>query len=295
MPILRSLLFVPGIRPNMIERAAGLTPDALILDLEDSVPLPEKAKAREIVQAAIPTLSRPGRLTTVRINGFHTGLTEEDLAAVVQPGLDAINLPKPTGPETIRQADAILAGLERKQGMEIGSVKIVPFIESALALLRAYDIATASPRVLGLNFGAEDFTLDMGITRTLEGTELVHARTMVALAARAANVLAFDSPYMAYQDAEGLLREAQSAKQLGYKGKYLIHPSQIAPINQFFRPSEQEVEEARKVVEAYETGVAQGLGAISLEGMVIDVPVYERARSLLQWAEAVAQNEAGGG
>lgn len=290
MPLLRTLMFVPGIRPNMIERAAGLFPDALVLDLEDSVPLAEKERARGIVRDAIPTLVRPGRLTTARVNGFHTGMTEQDLAAIVQPGLDAVNLPKPTGPEDIRRADAILTFLERQQGMEVGMVKIIRFIESAIALVRVYGIAAASPRVLGLNFGAEDFTLDMGINRTVAGEELEHARAHVAIAARAANVLAFDSPYMAHTDVEGLVREAQRSKQQGYKGKYLIHSAQIDPVNQVFRPSEEEITYARRVVESFEGAAAQGHGAVSLDGQVIDVPVYDRARNLLEWAATVAQN-----
>ncbi|MBI4499291.1 MAG: CoA ester lyase [Chloroflexi bacterium] len=292
MPVLRSLLFVPGIRPTMIDRARNLMPDAIVLDLEDSVPVPEKEQARAIVRDALPTLVQPGRLTLVRINGFHTGLAELDLAAIVQPGLDGISLPKPTGAETILRADAILTLLERQQGMAVGTVRIIPWIETALSLVRAFEIASASPRVLGISFGAEDFTLDMGITRTLEGEEVAYAQAMLPIAARAANVQAIHGTYMAFQDQEGLVREAQQAKRLGYQGKFLIHPSQIDPVNQVFRPTEEEVAYARRVIEAFEAAAVQGHGAVSLEGHVVDVPVYDRARNLLAWAEALAERQA---
>ena len=291
MPILRTLLFVPGVRPNMIERARDLAPDAIVLDLEDSVPIPEKERARGIVRDALPTLARPGRLTLVRINGFHTGLAEQDLAAIVQPGLDGISLPKPTGADTILRADALLTLLERQQGMAVGTVQIIPWIETALSVVRAFEIASASPRVIGVSFGAEDFTLDLGITRTLEGEEVAQVRAMLPILARAANVQAIDGTYMAFQDLEGLVREAQQAKRLGYQGKYLIHPNQIAPINQMFRPTEEEIAYARRVIEAFEAAAAQGHGAVSLEGHVVDVPVYDRARNLLAWAESIAQRE----
>lgn len=289
MDVLRTLLFVPGIRPNMIERARNLPADVLVLDLEDSVPIAEKAAARDLVKNSLEGMAQRGQMVFVRINGLHTGLAEEDLKAVIGPHLDGINLPKPASGEDIRQADAMITALEKERGLEIGHIRILPWIETAVAVVKAFEIATASPRVVGISFGAEDFTLDMGIQRTQEGTEILYPRAMVAVAARAANVLAIDTPYPAYTDEAGLIRETEVAKQLGYQGKFLIHPSQIEPVNRVFQPTSEEIDYARRVVEAFVQAEAQGFGATSLEGKMIDVPIVERARKLLATSEALSQ------
>ena len=287
--VLRSLLFVPGHRPRFVERAPDVPADVICLDLEDSVPWDEKSKAREAVKEAIGNMPRTGYLLFVRVNGLRSGLLEDELAAVVQPGLDGISLPKAESAETVRRVDALLTELERTQGLTVGQVKLVPWIETALALVNAYEICSASPRLVGASFGAEDFTTDMGIRRTKASKEIEWPRAAMAIACRAADILAIDTPVQDYTDLQHLEEDCRFALSLGYRGKYCIHPSQVEVVNHVFAPSPEEIEEARKVIQAYEEGEAQGLGAVGLEGTAIDWPIYVRARRLLEWAEAASR------
>lgn len=289
--VLRSLLFVPGHRSRFIERAPDVPADVICLDLEDSVPWNEKPKAREVVKEAIASMPRTGYLLIVRVNPLHSGLMEEELAAVVQPGLDGISLPKADSAQTVRQVDAYLTELEKMRELAVGQVKIIPWIETALGLVNAYEICTASPRLLGASFGAEDFATDMGFKRTKGSKEIEWPRAAMAVACRAANILPIDTPVQDYVDLQHLEEDCRFALSLGYRSKYCIHPSQVEVVNRVFAPSPEEVEEARKVVQAYEEGEARGLGAVGLEGTAIDWPIYIRARRLLEWAEAASRRD----
>jgi citrate lyase subunit beta/citryl-CoA lyase len=265
--------------------------DVICLDLEDSVPWNEKPKAREVVKEAIASMPRTGYLLIVRVNPLHSGLMEEELAAVVQPGLDGISLPKADSAQTVRQVDAYLTELEKMRELAVGQVKIIPWIETALGLVNAYEICTASPRLLGASFGAEDFATDMGFKRTKGSKEIEWPRAAMAVACRAANILPIDTPVQDYVDLQHLEEDCRFALSLGYRSKYCIHPSQVEVVNRVFAPSPEEVEEARKVVQAYEEGEARGLGAVGLEGTAIDWPIYIRARRLLEWAEAASRRD----
>lgn len=282
--VLRSLLFVPAIRPQFIERAHERGADAVCLDLEDSVPPAEKVNGREAARQAIPKMLRTGYLLIVRVNGLDTGLLEEDLNAIVADGLDGISLPKAHTPEIIRQVDAYLTLLEKTRGLPAGRIKIIPWIESAQAVLNAHAICSASPRVIGASLGAEDLTIDMGVARTKPGNEIQHARYVVATACRAAGIIPIDTPELDFRDMPNLERDAQFARSIGYRGKYCIHPDQVAVVNRIFTPSEEEIKQARRVVEAYEEGERRGLGAVELDGAVVDRPVYVRAQALLRAA-----------
>lgn len=293
MEPLRTLLFVPGNRQNMIEKAQALPADVLVLDLEDSVPAAEKANARALVRDSIAGLALKGQRVFVRINSLASGYAPQDLEAVISDGIDGISQPKPSSGDEIRRVEAIIERLERDRGMRQGHVKLIPWVETAKGVLNAFEIASASPRVVGIAFGAEDFTLDTGMERTKEGSELHHPRVMVVIAARAADVIAIDTPYNDFRDEEGLIREARLARSLGFEGKFLIHPSQIDPVNQIFRPSAEEVAHARRVVEAFEAAEVQGFASTSLEGKMIDIPQANRARKLLMIAESIAQREKG--
>jgi citrate lyase subunit beta/citryl-CoA lyase len=231
-------------------------------------------------------MPRTGYLLFVRVNGLGTGVLEDDVAAVVGPGLDGISLPKTESAQTVRQLDAHLTELEKARGLTVGQVKIMPWIETALALVNAYEICTASPRLVGASFGAEDFTTDMGVQRTKESREIEWPRAAMAIACRAADILAIDTPLQDFKDPEHLESDCRFALSLGYRGKYCIHPSQVEVVNRVFAPTPEQVEEARKIIEAYEEGEARGLGAVGLEGTAIDWPIYVRARRLLEWAEA---------
>ena len=293
MEPLRTLLVVPGNRQNMIEKAQTLPADVLVIDLEDSVPAAEKANARALARDSIAGLALKGRRVFVRINSLASGYAQQDLEAVISDGIDGISQPKPSSGDEIRRVEAIIERLERERGMRQGHVKLIPWVETAKGLLNAFEIASASPRVVGIAFGAEDFTLDTGMERTEEGSELLHPRVMVVIAAKAADVIAIDTPYNDFRNEEGLIREARLARSLGFEGKFVIHPSQIDPVNQIFCPSAEEVAHARRVVEAFEAAEAQGFASTSLEGKMIDIPQANRARKLLMVAESIAQREKG--
>jgi citrate lyase subunit beta/citryl-CoA lyase len=288
LEILRSLVFVPGNRRDMLEKARDFDADAIVADLEDSVPPAEKENARGVVRDMAPTLSGRGQKVLVRLNSLDTGLTRDELAALIGPHLYGISIGKVESTWDIKECDRIASALEKGAGLEPGHLKIVPWIENSRAVMRVYDIAIASPRVVGLAFGAEDYTDDMDIQRTDEGDEVYFPRATVALAARAAGVAALDSPFVRFRDQDGLKREIEVALKLGFKGKFAIHPAQLDTINTMFSPRPEDVEYARRVMEAWDQAEAEGRGSTSLDGRMIDVPVVKRARSLLAMADAIA-------
>jgi citrate lyase subunit beta/citryl-CoA lyase len=288
LEILRSLVFVPGNRRDMLEKARDFDADAIVADLEDSVPPAEKENARGVVRDMAPTLSGRGQKVLVRLNSLDTGLTHDELAALIGPHLYGISIGKVESTWDIKECDRIVSALEKGAGLEPGHLKIVPWIENSRAVMRVYDIAIASPRVVGLAFGAEDYTDDMDIQRTDEGDEVYFPRATVALAARAAGVAALDSPFVRFRDQDGLKREIEVALKLGFKGKFAIHPAQLDTINTMFSPRPEDVEYARRVMEAWDQAEAEGRGSTSLDGRMIDVPVVKRARSLLAMADAIA-------
>ncbi|MBF8303661.1 MAG: citrate lyase subunit beta [Dehalococcoidia bacterium] len=284
---LRSLLFVPGNQPPKIEKARNLAPDILVLDLEDSVPPAEKPKARDIVSSLLPTMVKQGRGLFVRINPLISGLAEAEIDAVVQPGLDGISLPKVNTPDDIITAVNMIELREKAVGLKPGSIRLLPWIETARSILHAEEIARASTRIVALAFGADDYALDMNIVRSPEGKELLLPKGLLAIAARAAGVVAVDGIYANFRDEDGLLGEARLARQLGFAGKFLIHPAQISPVNRIFAPSDAEVEQAKKIVTAFEAAVAGGVAVTVVDGEMVDTPVAERAKKLLEQAKAL--------
>ena len=284
---LRSLLFVPGNQTKMLVKASDLSPDAFIPDLEDSVAAEDKVEARNVVASHLELLAKNGVRVLPRVNSLDTGLLEADLEAVISPHIFGITVGKVEIPEQIEEISSMITHFETRAGLETGSLKLIPWIESALGVVKAYDILTSSPRIFGAAFGAEDFTNDMGIERTVDDSEIAHATNVIAIAARAANVLALDTPYVSFRDEEGLIDDANHAKAIGYKGKFAIHPAQIAPINGCFSPSRDEIEYANRVLEVFEEAKAQGRGSTSLDGQMIDVPVVKRAQGLLDLAKTM--------
>ena len=282
MEFLRSILFVPAIRPRFIEKAPTSGADAVCLDLEDSVPPAEKQNGREVLREIIPTMERTGYKLFVRVNGLDTGLLEGDLDAVVTQHLDAITLPKCNNPEILRQVDAYLTYLERTRDLQPGRVKILPWIETAEAFVKVTDILQASPRLIGASIGPEDFANDLGVMRTRESTEILFARYQLAVACTYAKILAADGPVMDFRDQELLEQDASFSRSIGFRGKYCIHPDQVATVNRIYSPREDELEFARKVVTAYEAGQKEGVGAVSMDGVVVDWPVYTRALAILK-------------
>ncbi|MQF94594.1 MAG: CoA ester lyase [SAR202 cluster bacterium] len=287
MELFRSFIFVPGNRANMLERARNFNSDVIMVDLEDSVPPGEKETAREMAKEWVPALKKEGKRVMVRVNSLDTGLTRQELEAVVSPDLYGISLGKVESTWNMRDADRMLSSIEHLAGVEPGSIKMVAWAETASALVDARDIATASKRVVALAFGAEDFTNDMGIERTDTGEEVRVPRSLVPVAARAANVASLDSPFVLFQDPDALRADAQRARQMGYTGKFAIHPAQLDIINDTFSPSAEEIAYARQIMAAWEEAEAAGRGSLAMDGRMVDVPVVKRAQNLLAFADAV--------
>ena len=291
MEPLRSLLFVPANRERFLRKAQGLSADAVVPDLESGVPDPEKARARQMLREALPALAASGQQVFVRVNAIDSVYIWDDLNAVISQHLTGVTLPQIESADDIRRLDEIITNLEHGKHVPFGHVRIIPFIESALGVVRAFEIATASSRVVAVAFGAEDFTADMGVSRSPEGHEILYARNQVAVMARAAHKLAIDAPFVTIDDHDGLARDTGLALQLGFKGKFAIHPSQIELINATFSPSEEEIGQAKRVLKAFERAEAEGEGTCSLDGKMIDTAIALRAQKLLRTAESVARKE----
>jgi citrate lyase subunit beta/citryl-CoA lyase len=282
--ILRSLLFVPGNKPSMLEKALTVAPDALVPDMEDSVPIAEKTNARETTAKLLPRLAAAGRPVIPRVNALDTEWLEPDLAAVVGPHIFGISVGKVRRAGDIAAVSQLLGKLEQRAGLRVGSLRLLPWIETAEAIVNVDEICRASDRILAVAFGGEDFANDLGIERLEDETQVAYARQALCVAARAAHVLALDTPYFKLRDLEGLRDNAVRAKSIGFKGKFAIHPEQIDVLNECFSPSAQEIAHAERVVAAFEEAEARGRGSTSLDGWVIDVPVVKRARALLELA-----------
>lgn len=283
-PLQRSLMFVPGNSEKMLTKALGLDNlDVALFDLEDGVPPQHKAEARELVATM---LGRPpaGPLRFVRINAIGTDRMEADLDSILVRGLQGLVLPKVETPDEVLMVDRILGEREGTVGIEAGSVALIVAIESATGLLQAPAIAACTARMMGLMFGAEDFSLDLGMSTSREGEarEMVYARSAVVVAAAAAKVQAIDGVWPDFRDPEGLLHDAIQARRLGFSGKSTFHPGQIDTINRVFSPTEEDVAYAERVVAAFEAAQAAGQGSIALGGQLIDLPIVERARRVLR-------------
>ncbi len=297
--ILRTLLFVPANSWRMITTAATEGGDAVILDLEDACPIAEKETGRIFARDSIPMLKEKDMDVFVRVNSFDTGLTEKDIDYVVVKGLDGIMLPKTESKEDILRLDQLLKVEEEKKGLELNGVVILPLLESPKGISAVSEIISGSQRVIGVSFGAGDYSREigagMGVTSlSAEEFSLMasHPRSTIALAARAAGVLAIDSPFFGLViDIDGLVNEARKVKLMGFTGKLLVHPRHVDPVNQVFSPSKEEIDFARRVIKAYEEAKAKGLGATSLGGRMIDYGSYRRALNLISIAEKISERE----
>lgn len=291
MDLQRSWMFVPGHRQRMIDKALGLDADALMLDIEDGVAPAEKDQARRLIGEALARERQPREpLRFVRINAIGHRRMEDDLAAVLRPGLDGLVLPKVESPAEVAAVESRVAAHEAACG---APVKLLVAIESPAGLLAAPAIASCSERVAGLMFGAEDFGRELGLpaSRQGEAQDLLYARSALVVAAASARVQAVDGVWVDLRDPEGLQRFALQSRRLGFTGMSSIHPSQVAPINAAFRPGAEEIDYARKVIAAYEEAAARGDGSVAFGGQLIDRPIIERARRTLELACALADEE----
>jgi citrate lyase subunit beta/citryl-CoA lyase len=290
--IMRSWLFVPAHQRRMVNKALALGADVVVLDLEDAVPAREKGAAREVAREALAR-RREGLFCFVRVNSLSSGRLEDDLQAVVAAGLDGLALPKAEEPEDVLRLDGRLRARESEAGLPDGSVDLLAIIESPRGVIHAPAIAASSPRLAALMFGAEDFALDMRLPLTGEREDdgMVYARSAVAIAAASERLQAVDRVYPHVTRSDALRRDARQGRRLGFTGKGVIHPNQIPIVNQAFRPTADEVAYAQQVVELFQRSEAEGRGAVALEGRLVDLPVVERAREVLQMHRALKLRE----
>jgi citrate lyase subunit beta/citryl-CoA lyase len=221
----------------------------------------------------------------VRVNAVDTGLTRDDLMAVVRDGLDAVVAPKVQQPQDLRDLDVLLREAEVANGVRPGDIGVIPIIESARAVLRCEAIARAVDRLVGVAIGGEDYTADIGVERDADGLALQHIRGVVVQVAVACGLTPIDAPYIDFSDERGLLRDAQVARKIGLKGKFVIHPGQIAAVNHIFSPTAREIARAKRIVNAYDNR-PEGIAAINVDGAMVDAPVAARARALLELASS---------
>ena len=281
------MLFLPGNTPNMLINGDTLGADTVIFDLEDAVSPDEKDAARILVRNALKYQNFSGCEVVVRINPTDTEFWKEDLDAVIPLKPDMIMPTKVSGGEMIREVSAYMGQVEERSGIEKGSVKILPLIETALGVEKAFEIDSSDVRVAGLFLGGEDFTADMHCKRTKEGQEIFYARTRLVCAARAWGIEAYDTPFTDVEDMEGLRKDTEFAKSLGFAGKAVISPRHVDIVNEVFSPTEAEIEYAHDVMDAIEDGKRQGKGVISLRGKMIDAPIVKRAQQVLEMEKAI--------
>lgn len=279
------MLFVPGNNPGMIRDAHIYGSDSIMFDLEDSVSITEKDTARFLVYKALTTLHYGNKELVVRINDLSSGLGIQDLEAIVRARPHVIRLPKTENAQDVIDCEREIERIERDAGIPIGTTGMMAAIESAAGVLNAKEIAFSSKRLIGIALGAEDYVTDLKTTRSPEGVELMFARGMIVNAAKAAGIMALDTVYSDVNNEEGFIAEATLIRKMGFDGKSIINPRQVAPLHAVFTPSERDFKKARAIMDAIAEANARGSGVASLNGKMIDKPVVARAKYLLELAE----------
>ena len=288
MEPMRTWLFAPGNHPRKVEKVFTVGADAVVLDLEDAVAVEQKTVTRATVVEALKARPKRASRGYIRVNAIDTEFCYGDLKEVIGPWLDGILLPKVESAGQLQTIDWLLAQLESACGMAVGGLDILPIIETGRGVTAIDEIARSGTRVRRLSFGAGDFTNDMGMVWTADESELIYARSAIALASRAAGLEApIDTVFIDLQDDEHLEKSARTALSLGYRGKLCIHPAQIEPVNAIFTPSAKEVARARKHVEAFATAEAEGSASIQVDGYFVDYPIVEKARRTLALMAAI--------
>ena len=283
----RSMLFLPGNNPNMLINGNCLGSDAVIFDLEDAVSPAEKDAARILVRNTMRYMDFGGCEIIVRINSIDTPYWKQDIDAILPEKPALILLPKTGSAQDALEADAYITQVEEKLGFARNTVGLMPLIETAMGVENAYAIASSTKRVQALFLGAEDLTADLQCKRTKEGKEIEYARTRLVVAARAAGVDVYDTPFTDVNDDEGIVKDAEYAKALGFTGKSSISPRHVEVINAVFSPTQKDVDYAYEVMEAIALAKQQGKGAIALHGKMIDAPIVTRAQRTIDMAEAL--------
>jgi citrate lyase subunit beta/citryl-CoA lyase len=280
------MMFVPGNNPGMLQNAGIYGADTIIFDVEDSVALTEKDAARDLVYHALKYMKYPCEVA-VRINPIETPFGIADLKAILPAKPNLIRLPKVETVDDVRQVDQMITEAEKECGFAPGSIKMMGAIESGKGILNAYSIMTASSRMVAIAIGGEDFVADLKTTRSKDGKELFAARGHLVLAGRAAGIDIIDSVFADVDDEEGFIAETKMIKEMGFDGKSVINPRQIKLVHDIFAPAEKEIEDAKRVLAAYEEALAKKSGVIALDGKMIDTPIVIRAQRVLDYAVAV--------
>ncbi len=286
LPVWRSMLYVPSIQPRFIERAADRGADAIILDLEDSVPLPEKPRGRAALPEAIRKVARNGADVVVRCNRPIRELVK-DLEAAMVPGVRALALPKIDSAQHVCLIAEMIEELEIERGLTLGGMGIMVMVETAAAFFRMHDIAAAHPRIVSLGLGSEDFTLSVDMVPEAEG--LFYPKQQSVIAARAAGILplGFVGSIADISDLDAFRATIRRSRRLGFSGASCVHPSQISILNEEFSPTLEDVDYARRMLQCWGETLAKGLGAVNFEGKMIDIPIVERARNVLARHDAI--------
>lgn len=286
MKLRRTMMFVPGNNPGMLQNAGIYGSDTIIFDVEDAVSINEKEAARHLVHNAIKYIKYPCEVA-VRINHITTPFGVDDLKAILPAKPNLIRLPKAESPDEIKTVSDIIDQAEHDNGFEPGSIKMMAAIESAKGLRQAYEICSASPRMVALALGAEDFIADMRTSRSKHGQELFYARASILCAAREVGINAIDTVFSDINDQEGFVAETKLIKDLGFDGKSVINPRQIGIVHNIYTPTEKEINHAERVLAAYQEALERKSGVISLNGKMIDGPIVTRAERALAYAKAV--------
>lgn len=286
MKLRRSMLFVPGHNAAMLATAHIYKPDAIMFDLEDAVALKEKDTTRLMVFHALQNPLYNDIETVVRINPLYTPFGHQDMEAVVRAGVDIVRLPMVSTVEQVLEADRLIGEIEQACGRQPGSTQLMAAIESAEGVANIFAIARCCPRLMAIALAAEDYVCDLKTTRSQSGEELFLARTRMVVAARAAGIACYDAVHSDVNDEEGFIQQAQLAKRLGFDGKSLINPRQIDLLHHVYAPTEAEVEKSIAIVEAAADAEARGLGVVSLNGKMVDMPIIKRAERTLALAKS---------
>ncbi|MCE2404248.1 MAG: CoA ester lyase [Dehalococcoidia bacterium] len=296
---IRTLLYAPGNEPRKVSKVGTCGADAAILDLEDAVAVDQKVAARDAVRQAIPAVRETGTQVYVRINptaektDFSLNVGLADIEEVLCAELGGLVVPKVESAEEMDDVERVLAARERALGLEPGSVEVVPIIETALGLWRAYEIARSSPRIKSLHFGAGDFTRDVSIDWSRDEAELAYARSRLVVISRAAGIdPPTDSVWVRLDDEDGFVESAQRARRMGFQGKSCIHPRQVPLANRVFSyVSPEELAQARRIVEAFAQAQAGGSASIRVDGQFVDYPLVENARRVIELHAGAQEGE----
>ena len=285
----RALLYMPGDDRHKIEKATTLGVDCICMDMEDGVAITRKAEARAVIAQAVKDLDFGRSERCVRINGIGSGLERYDLAAALATNPDAVVVPKVETPEQVKWVSEHMETYELASNRSLGRTRLLIGVETAKGILNVWEIASADKRLEAIIFGAEDYAASIGATRTKEAVEVLYARSAVVTACAANDLQAIDMVYIDFRDLEGLRIEAEQGAGLGFSGKQVIHPDQVAAVQEAFTPSAEAIAYAQRVVETFENSQREDKGAYALDGKMIDMPLLKNAQKVLERAKAAGK------